>query len=147
MPNSSRAAWSVTLEDNGNLKTALTQQEIWAAPPWSRLGPTWTGYSWPPSLPQEQDPDLQHRGGNPSSPCSVSETKMKDNSVRQRGAIPPVEISLKGGTGGCMLGGSEDDLCRPIASKEPGFQLPDAGDWPIPPRPDNWTEREKQQSY
>lgn len=46
-----------------------------------------------------------------------------------------------------MLGGSEDDLCRPIASKEPGFQLPDAGDWPIPPRPDNWTERKKQKSY
>ena len=24
--------------------------------------------------------------------------------------IPPVEVSLMGGTGGCMLGGSEDDL-------------------------------------
>lgn len=71
-------------------------------------------------------------------------SKMRANSVCQRtGPIPPVEISLIGGTGGCMLGGSEDDLCRPIASKEPGFQLPDAGDWPIPPRPDNWTERER----
>lgn len=40
-----------------------------------------------------------------------------------------------------MLGGSEDDLCLPIRSREPGFQLLDAGDWPVPPRPDNWTVR------
>lgn len=46
-----------------------------------------------------------------------------------------------------MLGGSEDDLCRPTTSKEPDFQLPDAGDWPTPPRPDNWTERERQKIY
>lgn len=43
-----------------------------------------------------------------------------------------------------MLGGSEDDLCRPTTSKEPDFQLPDAGDWPTPARPDNWTERERE---
>lgn len=66
---------------------------------------------------------------------------------QRSGPIPPVETSLIGGIGGCMLGGSEDDLCRPTASREPGFQLPDAGDWPIPPRPDNWTEREKQNGY
>lgn len=44
------------------------------------------------------------------------------------GPRPPVEVSLMGGTGGCMLGGSEDDLCRPTRSKEPGFQLLDAED-------------------
>lgn len=60
------------------------------------------------------------------------------------GSIPPVEVSLMGGTGGCMLGGSEDDLCRPTRSKGPGFQLLDAEDWPIPPRPDNWPEKERQ---
>lgn len=42
--------------------------------------------------------------------------------------VPPVEVSLMGGTGGCMLGGSEDDLWRPTRSKEPGFQLLDAED-------------------
>lgn len=51
-------------------------------------------------------------------------------------------MSLIGGTGGCMLGGSEDDLCRPTRSKEPDFQLLDAEDWAIPPRPGNWTEKE-----
>lgn len=43
-----------------------------------------------------------------------------------------------------MLGGSEDDLCRPTRSKEPGFQLLDAEDWLIPPRLDIWTERERE---
>lgn len=40
-----------------------------------------------------------------------------------------------------MLGGSEDDLCRPTRSNDPGFQLLDGDDWLIPPRPANWTER------
>ena len=44
------------------------------------------------------------------------------------GSLPPVEVSLMGGTGGCMLGGSEDDRCRPTRSKVPGFQLLDAED-------------------
>lgn len=43
-----------------------------------------------------------------------------------------------------MLGGSEDDLCRPTRSKEPGFQLLDAEDWLSPPRLDIWTEGESQ---
>lgn len=34
-----------------------------------------------------------------------------------------------------MLGGSEDDLCRPVRSKGLGFQVLDAE----PPGPDNWT--------
>lgn len=57
--------------------------------------------------------------------------------------IPPAENNLMGGTGGCMLGGSEEDLCRPHRSKEVGFQLQDADDWPTPPSPDNWTETEE----
>lgn len=56
-------------------------------------------------------------------------------------SAPPVETSLMGGTGGCMLGGSEDDLCLPIRSMGAGFQPLDAGDWPLPPRPDSWTVR------
>lgn len=63
------------------------------------------------------------------------------------GSIPAVEISLMGGTGGCMLGGSEDDLCRPTRSKEPGFQLPEAEDWPMPPRPESWTEELRQRRF
>lgn len=63
------------------------------------------------------------------------------------GSIPAVEISLMGGAGGCMLGGSEDDLCRPTRSKEPGFQLPEAEDWPMPPRPDSWTEEWRQRRF
>lgn len=55
--------------------------------------------------------------------------------MHKTGAIPPVEVSLMGGGGGCMLGGSEDDLCRPVRSKGLGFQVLDAE----PPGPDNWT--------
>lgn len=55
--------------------------------------------------------------------------------MHKTGAIPPVEVSLMGGSGGCMLGGSEDDLCRPVRSKGLGFQLLDVE----PPGPDNWT--------
>lgn len=47
-----------------------------------------------------------------------------------------------GGTGGCMLGGSEDDLCRPIRSRGAAFQLLDAGAWTLLPRADSWTVRE-----
>lgn len=64
-------------------------------------------------------------------------------------AAPPVETSLMGGTGGCMLGGSEDDLCLPIRSRGAGFQPLDAGDWPLPPRPDSWavTEGREETDY
>lgn len=37
-----------------------------------------------------------------------------------------------------MLGGSEDDLCRPTMSNGPDFQPLDADGCPIPPRADNW---------
>lgn len=44
------------------------------------------------------------------------------------------EVTRMGGTGGCILGGSEDDLCLPERSMEPGFH---AGElwrtplWPV----------------
>ncbi|KAG7271477.1 hypothetical protein CRUP_018511, partial [Coryphaenoides rupestris] len=31
-----------------------------------------------------------------------------------------------GGRGGCMLGGSDEDLCLPVRSRVPGFQPGDA---------------------
>lgn len=62
-------------------------------------------------------------------------------------SVPPVEVSLMGGTGGCMLGGSEDDLCRPTRSKEPGFQLLEAEDWLIPPRLDICTESRRRRAH
>lgn len=33
-----------------------------------------------------------------------------------------VDVPRKGGAGGCMLGGSEEDRCLPVRSREPGFQ-------------------------
>ena len=40
---------------------------------------------------------------------------------RGRGNSLVVEVTRMGGTGGCMFGGSEDDLCLPDRSLEPGF--------------------------
>lgn len=48
-----------------------------------------------------------------------------------------VDVTRKGGAGGCMLGGSEEDLCLPVRSREPGFQPGDP--WAIPARPDGCT--------
>lgn len=42
-------------------------------------------------------------------------------------------MTRMGGTGGCMFGGSEEDLCLPERSMEPGFH---AGEpWGTPPWP------------
>lgn len=57
-----------------------------------------------------------------------------------------VDVTRKGGAGGCMLGGSEEDLCLPVRSREPGFQPGDP--WAIPERPDGCTvgrKREKEE--
>lgn len=48
-----------------------------------------------------------------------------------------VDVTRNGGAGGCMLGGSEEDLCLPVRSRVPGFQPGEP--WAIPGRPDGWT--------
>lgn len=48
-----------------------------------------------------------------------------------------VDVTRNGGAGGCMLGGSEEDLCLPVRSRVPGFQPGEP--WAIPGRTDGWT--------
>ena len=84
------------------------------------------------------DLDLENKGPKQAHRLYLLRQQPSDNSVVSICVyMPVVEVILIGGTGGCMLGGSEEDLCRPPRSIEPGFHPEDPEDWTIPPRPAN----------